>query len=55
VFDRTKHPSKPHKNGECTPDLLLQGHTSEGYGLAWNPHQQVMQLDVGLLSLIEFA
>jgi len=37
VFDRTKHPSKPNKNGYCTPDLRLTGHEKEGYGLSWNP------------------
>ena len=36
VFDRTKHPSKPHKNGTCNPDLTLNGHNKEGYGLCWN-------------------
>jgi len=37
VFDRTKHPSKPAKNGVCQPDLKLQGHQKEGYGLSWSP------------------
>jgi len=37
VFDRTKHPSKPVKNGTCSPDLKLVGHSKEGYGLSWNP------------------
>jgi histone-binding protein RBBP4 len=38
VFDKTKHPSKPSKNGQCNPDLRLNGHKKEGYGLSWNPH-----------------
>lgn len=38
VFDRTKHSSKPDKDGVCNPDLILKGHKKEGYGLAWNPH-----------------
>lgn len=37
LFDKTNHPSKPNKNGVCTPDLILKGHTKEGYGLSWNP------------------
>lgn len=37
VFDRTKHPSKPAKNGQCQPDLRLVGHKREGYGLSWSP------------------
>jgi len=36
VFDYSKHPSKPAK-GPCAPDLLLKGHSKEGYGLAWSP------------------
>lgn len=38
VFDRTNHPSKPNKGAECEPDIRLQGHLKEGYGLAWSPH-----------------
>jgi len=37
IFDRTKHPSKPSKDGVCAPDLRLKGHVKEGYGLSWNP------------------
>ncbi|XP_049851795.1 histone-binding protein RBBP4-like [Schistocerca gregaria] len=36
LFDYTKHPSQP-SDDTCRPDLRLQGHTKEGYGLAWNP------------------
>ncbi|EPZ36662.1 putative histone-binding protein Caf1-like protein [Rozella allomycis CSF55] len=37
VFDYTKHPSKPSINGKCNPDIILKGHTQEGYGTSWNP------------------
>ena len=37
VFDYSKHPSKADPNDGCNPDLRLQGHTSEGYGLCWSP------------------
>lgn len=36
VFDWSKHPSKPSKNG-CNPDIRLKGHKTEGYGLSWSP------------------
>lgn len=38
VFDYSKHPSKPNPDGKCNPDLRLQGHQTEGYGLAWSPY-----------------
>eukprot|EP00741_Cyanophora_paradoxa_P004532 tig00000808_g4401.t1 len=38
IFDTTKHDSKP-KDNVVNPDLVLQGHTKEGYGLSWNPHK----------------
>ena len=38
LFDYTKHPSTPPvRDAQCTPDLILAGHTAEGYGLAWSP------------------
>lgn len=37
IFDKTKHASKPTDN-TFRPDMVLAGHESEGYGLAWNPH-----------------
>eukprot|EP00028_Trichosphaerium_sp_Am-I-7-wt_P012531 CAMPEP_0168539314 /NCGR_PEP_ID=MMETSP0405-20121227/21752_1 /TAXON_ID=498012 /ORGANISM="Trichosphaerium sp, Strain Am-I-7 wt" /LENGTH=415 /DNA_ID=CAMNT_0008568849 /DNA_START=186 /DNA_END=1433 /DNA_ORIENTATION=- len=37
IFDRTKHNSEPRKDGTCAPDLVLVGHTKEGYGLSWSP------------------
>eukprot|EP00053_Salpingoeca_punica_P007050 m.65234 g.65234 ORF g.65234 m.65234 type:complete len:430 (+) comp13976_c0_seq2:116-1405(+) len=39
VFDYTKHPSIPSKDGKCEPQLRLRGHTKEGYGLSWNAHK----------------
>ncbi|KAI8375997.1 NURF complex component [Radiomyces spectabilis] len=36
VFDRTKTASSTDTT--CHPMLRLKGHTTEGYGLAWNPH-----------------
>jgi len=39
VFDWSKHPSKPAADGRFEPDLILKGHQKEGYGLAWNPHE----------------
>ncbi|KAJ1509888.1 hypothetical protein HMI56_006589 [Coelomomyces lativittatus] len=41
IFDRTRFPSNP-KSGinneklECSPNLILKGHTAEGYGLSWS-------------------
>ncbi|KAF9270853.1 histone acetyltransferase type B subunit 2 [Marasmius fiardii PR-910] len=37
VFDRTKHPSEPEKDGVCRPDIRLVGQKREGYGLSWSP------------------
>eukprot|EP00899_Mesostigma_viride_P008660 jgi/Mesvir1/17796/Mv12901-RA.1 len=37
VFDYSKHGSKPNTDGGCNPDLRLQGHKTEGYGLSWSP------------------
>ncbi|KAL0568163.1 Histone acetyltransferase type B subunit 2 [Marasmius crinis-equi] len=39
VFDRTKHPDDPEKDGVCRPDIWLVGQNREGYGLAWNPNK----------------
>ncbi|ORX89300.1 WD40 repeat-like protein [Basidiobolus meristosporus CBS 931.73] len=36
VFDRTKYPSQPAVDGVCNPEIKLQGHTQEGYGLSWS-------------------
>ena len=40
MFDWSKHPSKPAADGRFEPDLILKGHQKEGYGLAWNPHEE---------------
>ena len=37
VFDRTKYTSQPVEGDQ--PTLLLEGHSEEGYGLAWSPHK----------------
>ncbi|EKD14733.1 uncharacterized protein L3040_002839 [Drepanopeziza brunnea f. sp. 'multigermtubi'] len=37
IFDRTKHSSNP--KGVVSPDAELVGHTEEGFGLCWNPHE----------------
>ncbi|KAF8442605.1 WD40-repeat-containing domain protein [Terfezia claveryi] len=39
IFDRTKHPLVPPQPLKCNPQMILQGHTKEGYGLNWNPHR----------------
>ncbi|KAI0471136.1 WD domain-containing protein [Xylariaceae sp. FL0804] len=36
VFDRTKHSSEP--KGPVSPQIRLEGHAKEGFGLNWNPH-----------------
>ena len=36
IWDRTKHPSVP--NGQVNPQMELLGHTQEGFGLSWSPH-----------------
>ena len=30
IFDRTKHPSEPEKDGVCRPDVELVGQEKEG-------------------------
>uniref|UniRef100_A0A7N0T0E5 Histone-binding protein RBBP4-like N-terminal domain-containing protein n=1 Tax=Kalanchoe fedtschenkoi TaxID=63787 RepID=A0A7N0T0E5_KALFE len=37
VFDYSKHPSKPHFDAGCNPEIRLRGHSAEGYGLSWSP------------------
>ncbi|KAF5840260.1 nucleosome remodeling factor [Dunaliella salina] len=39
VFDYSKHPSKPPADCKCKPNIVLKGHQTEGYGLAWSPHK----------------
>ncbi|RYP52510.1 hypothetical protein DL768_002337 [Monosporascus sp. mg162] len=36
IFDRTKHSSEP--NGKLNPQITLEGHKNEGFGLNWSPH-----------------
>ncbi|KAI8062190.1 WD-40 repeat-containing protein [Gongronella butleri] len=38
IFDRTTHASFPKPGEHARPALFLKGHSSEGYGLEWNPH-----------------
>lgn len=37
IWDRTKHPSVP--TGHVNPQIELLGHTREGFGLSWSPHE----------------
>jgi histone-binding protein RBBP4 len=37
VFDYSKHPSKAPQERVCNPELILKGHSNEGYGLSWSP------------------
>jgi len=39
VFDYTKHPAVP-TDDKCNPELRLQGHKKEGYGLSWSPYKE---------------
>ena len=36
IWDRSKHPSLP--TGTVNPQMELLGHTKEGFGLGWSPH-----------------
>jgi len=37
IFDITMHPSVPESDKIC-PQLILTGHSDEGFGLSWNEH-----------------
>ncbi|KAJ3137280.1 CCR4-Not complex caf1 ribonuclease subunit Caf1 [Geranomyces variabilis] len=37
IFDRTRHASDPNPDGVCNPEIKLEGHTKEGYGMSWHP------------------
>jgi histone-binding protein RBBP4 len=37
IFDRTKHSLQP--TGMVNAQITLDGHTEEGYGLDWSPHE----------------
>ncbi|RDA95741.1 hypothetical protein CP533_5078 [Ophiocordyceps camponoti-saundersi (nom. inval.)] len=39
IFDRTKHPLQPVVPGKINPQMELIGHSQEGFGLSWNPHE----------------
>ena len=39
IFDYHKHPSKPTE-ALVKPEIRLQGHTKEGFGLSWNANRQ---------------
>lgn len=39
VFDISKHPSMPEEGSKTNPDFCLLGHSKEGYGLCWDPHE----------------
>ena len=43
VFDYSKHDSIPRDN-VCRPEHRCLGHTAEGYGLCWSPHEEGMLL-----------
>lgn len=38
IFDRTKHSFEP--NGKVNPQITLEGHRQEGFGLNWSPHSE---------------
>ncbi|KAK6952180.1 Histone acetyltransferase type B subunit 2 [Daldinia eschscholtzii] len=38
IFDRTKHSFEP--NGKVNPQISLEGHKQEGFGLNWSPHSE---------------
>lgn len=40
VFDISKHESKPKEDGPAQPNIRLQGHEKEGYGLDWSRLQK---------------
>src|SRR4051812_38469843 len=40
IFDRSKHTMEPKPNGEVQYEMELKGHTKEGFGLSWSPHNE---------------
>ena len=40
IFDISKHPSAPKDETSFKPQHRCLGHTKEGYGLAWSPHDK---------------
>lgn len=47
IFDFTKHSSTPDPKGECKPELILKGHSKEGFGLSWSPFMSGHLLSAG--------
>eukprot|EP00995_Heteronema_vittatum_P008819 NODE_406_length_1404_cov_235.117343_g300_i0.p1 GENE.NODE_406_length_1404_cov_235.117343_g300_i0~~NODE_406_length_1404_cov_235.117343_g300_i0.p1 ORF type:complete len:408 (+),score=160.66 NODE_406_length_1404_cov_235.117343_g300_i0:99-1322(+) len=39
IFHTGRHPAQPEGN-DCLPNMKLNGHRKEGYGLAWNPRKE---------------
>jgi histone-binding protein RBBP4 len=39
VWDLSKHPSFPSDSSPFSPQGVCLGHTREGYGLCWSPHE----------------
>ena len=39
IFDYFKHPSKP-KDYSVIPNIILYGHSKEGFGLSWNTNRE---------------
>ncbi|KAF2021391.1 WD40 repeat-like protein [Aaosphaeria arxii CBS 175.79] len=37
IFDRSKHPLQPNKDGSIKFEAELIGHNKEGFGLSWSP------------------
>ncbi|CAA7391427.1 unnamed protein product [Spirodela intermedia] len=41
VFDCSRRPSRPADGDEaCGPDIVLRGHSKEGYGVSWSPFKE---------------
>lgn len=40
IFDRTKHELQPSSLDKVNAQIELVGHKAEGFGLAWNPHEE---------------
>ena len=44
VFDRTRHDSHEQKDAAARPDLILSGHTAEGFAIDWSPHDSAAHI-----------
>ncbi|MQL89935.1 hypothetical protein Taro_022524, partial [Colocasia esculenta] len=40
VFDCGGRAARPEGDGSCRPDVLLRGHSKEGYGVSWSPFKE---------------